>query len=147
MEADAHWQLDSDDGQEMGGLGVSWRLGDMARFGQLVLEGGVALSGERVLPAGWRDLAGQPDCEATDFDRLRPGLRAGYGYQWWVFPHGPTGVHKGAFQARGAYGQYVYVHPAERLVIAIQSAWRVSEDEPAALETDQLIRAVINTLR
>src|SRR5580704_10261728 len=53
MEADAHWQLDSDDGLELGGLGVSARLRDVARFGQLILEDGEAWGGRRVLPRGW----------------------------------------------------------------------------------------------
>ena len=70
MEADAYWQLESDDGLELGGLGVSARLRDVGRFGQLVLEDGEALGGRRVLPPGWRDLAGRPDCAATAFGRL-----------------------------------------------------------------------------
>ena len=39
MEADAHWQLESDGGLEMGGFGVSARLRDVGRFGLLMLEG------------------------------------------------------------------------------------------------------------
>ena len=77
MEADAHWQLESEDGLELGGLGVSARLRDVGRFGLLVLEDGEAFSGRRVLPPGWRDLAGQPDCAATGFGRLMPGIPVG----------------------------------------------------------------------
>ena len=65
MEADGYWQLDSEGGLELGGFGVSARLRDFGRFGQLVLEDGEAFSGRRVLPPGWRDLAGQPDSAAT----------------------------------------------------------------------------------
>ena len=147
MEADAHWQLESDDGLEMGGLGVSMRLRDMARFGLLVLDDGVAAGGQRLLPPGWRDLAGQPDCAATGFGALRPDSLAGYGYQWWVFPHGPTGIHKGAFVARGAYGQFIYVSPAERLVVAIQSAWRLSNDLEADMESSALLGAIVRALQ
>jgi CubicO group peptidase (beta-lactamase class C family) len=81
MEADAHWQLESEGGLEMGGLGVSACLRDVGRFGLLVLEEGEAFDGQRVLPPGWRDLAGQPDCAATGFGRLRPDIPSGYGYQ------------------------------------------------------------------
>ena len=70
MEADGSWLLESDDGLEMGGFGVGARLRDVGRFGQLVLEDGDAFAGRRVLPAGWRDLAGQPDSAATGFGRL-----------------------------------------------------------------------------
>ena len=121
MEADGYWALESEDGLELGGAGVSARLRDLGRFGQLVLEDGEAFSGRRVLPPGWRDLAGQPDSAPTGFGRLMPGSPAGYGYQWWALPHLPTGIHAGAFSAIGAFGQYVYVHPAEQVVVAIQS--------------------------
>ena len=77
MEADGYWQLESEGGLELGGLGVSARLRDFGRFGQLVLEDGETFSGRRVLPPGWRDLAGQPDSAPTAFGRLVPGSPAG----------------------------------------------------------------------
>ena len=77
MEADGYWQLESEDGLELGGFGVSARLRDVGRFGQLVLEDGEAFSGRRVLPPGWRDLAGQPDSAPTGFGRLMPGSPGG----------------------------------------------------------------------
>jgi CubicO group peptidase (beta-lactamase class C family) len=147
MEADAHWQLESEGGLEMGGLGVSACLRDVGRFGLLVLDDGVAFNGQRVLPPGWRDLAGQPDCAATGFGRLRPDIPSGYGYQWWVLPHGPTGIHIGAFSAIGAFGQYIYVNPAARVVVAIHSAWRQNNDLDADLETFTLIGAIVRALR
>jgi len=147
MEADAHWQLESEGGLEMGGLGVSACLRDVGRFGLLVLEEGEAFDGRCVLPPGWRDLAGQPDCAATGFGRLRPDLPSGYGYQWWVLPHGPTGIHAGAFAAIGACGQYIYVNPAERLIVALHSAWRQPNDNDADLESFALIGAVVRALR
>jgi hypothetical protein len=76
MEADGYWQLESDDGLELGGLGVSARLRDFGRFGQLMLEDGEAFGGRRVLPPGWRDLAGQPDSAPIGFGRLMPGSPA-----------------------------------------------------------------------
>jgi CubicO group peptidase (beta-lactamase class C family) len=147
MEADGHWQLESEGGLEMGGLGVSARLRDVGRFGLLMLEDGEAFNGRRVLPPGWRDLAGQPDCAATGFGRLGPDIPSGYGYQWWVLPHGPTGIHAGAFSAIGAFGQYIYVNPAARVVVAIHSAWRQNNDPDADLETFTLIGAIVRALR
>ena len=113
MEADGHWQLESEGGLEWGGLGVSARLRDVGRFGQLVLEDGEAFNGRRVLPPGWRDLAGQPDSAATGFGRLAPGNPAGYGYHWLAVAPLPDGVNNGAFSANGAYGQFIFVNPAE----------------------------------
>lgn len=147
MEADGTWFLESVDGLEIGGFGISARLRDFGRFGQLVLEDGLAFNGQRVLPPGWRDLAGQPDSAPTGFGRLMPGNNMGYGYQWWVLPHGPTGIHAGAFSALGSFGQYIYVHPAARVVAAIRSAWRDHDDNDAALETLALLRAALLALR
>lgn len=147
MEADGRWLLESDGGLELGGFGVSARLRDFGRFGQLMLEDGDAFSGRRVLPTGWRDLAGQPDSAPTGFGRLMPGSSFGYGYQWWTLPHGPTGVHAGAFTGIGSFGQYIYVHPTARVVAVIQSAWRQHEDNDAAVETFALLRAAVVALR
>jgi CubicO group peptidase (beta-lactamase class C family) len=147
MEADGYWALEAEDGQELGGAGVSARLRDVGRFGQLVLEDGAAFSGRRVLPLGWRDLAGQPDSAPTAFGRLMPGSRAGYGYQWWALPHGPTGVHAGAFVASGSFGQYIYVNPAEQVVIAVHSAWPQHRDNDADVETFTLFGAAVRALR
>jgi CubicO group peptidase (beta-lactamase class C family) len=149
MEADGCWQLECDDGLELGGLGVSACLRDVGRFGQLVLEDGEAFSGRRVLPTGWRDLAGQPDSAAIAFGRLVPGSPAGYGYQWWALPGAPfaDGLHAGAFSAFGGYGQRIYINPAERVVAAIQSAWRQPQDSDAEVETNALLRAAVHALR
>ena len=149
MEADGYWQLDSEGGMELGGFGVSARLRDFGRFGQLVLEDGEAFSGRRVLPPGWRDLAGQPDSAATAFGRLVPGSPAGYGYQWWALPGAPfaDGLHAGAFSTFGGYGQRIYINPAERVVAAIQSAWRQPQDSDAEVEIVAMIRAAVSALR
>ncbi len=147
MEADGYWALEADGGQELGGFGVSARLRDFGRFGQLVLEDGEAFSGRRVLPPGWRDLAGQPDSAPTAFGRLMPGSPAGYGYHWWAVPPLPGGVNNGAFSANGAYGQVIFVNPTEQVVVAIQSAWRQSQDNDAAVENVAMIRAAVRALR
>jgi CubicO group peptidase (beta-lactamase class C family) len=147
MEADGSWQLESEGGLELGGFGISARLRDIGRLGQLVLEDGQSFNGGRILPPGWRDLAGQPDCAATGIGRLMPRTALGYGYQWWVLPHLPTGIHAGAFMAVGSFGQYIYVHPSAQVVVVIQSAWRQHEDSEAAAETFALLRAALLALR
>lgn len=149
MEADGLWQLDSDEGLELGGFGVSARLRDVGRFGLLVLEDGLAWNGRRVLPTGWRDLAGQPDCGATAFGRLMAGSPAGYGYHWWALPGAPfaDGLHAGAFLALGAFGQRIYINPTEQVVVVIQSAWRQPSDPDAEAETVALLRTLVRALR
>jgi len=147
MEADGYWMLESEGGQELGGFGVSARLRDVGRFGLLVLEDGEAFSGRRVLPPGWRDLAGQPDSAPTGFGRLMPGSPAGYGYHWWAVPHLPGGVNNGAFSANGAFGQFIFINPTEQVVVAIQSAWRQHHDSDAEVEIVAMIRAAVRALR
>jgi CubicO group peptidase (beta-lactamase class C family) len=146
-EADGYWQLDSEGGMELGGFGISARLRDFGRFGQLMLEDGEAFSGRRVLPSGWRDLAGEPDSAPTSFGRLKPGSPAGYGYHWWSAPPLPGGVNNGAFSARGAFGQFIVVNPAEQVVVAIQSAWRQPDDGDAEVEIVAMIRVAVSALR
>src|SRR6185295_18537604 len=80
-----------------------------------------------------------PDSAPTAFGRLMPGSPAGYGYQWWALPHAPTGIDRGAFSAIGAFGQYIYVNPTERVVVAIQSDWPQHHDAEAAAETFALV--------
>jgi len=147
MEADGYWLLESEGGLELGGFGVSAGLRDPGRFGQLVLEDGEAFSGRRILPAGWRDLSGQPDCAATAFGRLMPGSPVGYGYHWWAVPPLPGGVNNGAFSANGAYGLVILINPTERVVIVIQSAWRQPHDSNASVENVAMIRAAVSVLR
>ena len=146
MEADGYWQLDCEDGLELGGLGVSAGLRDVGRFAQLVLEDGQTLGGRRVLPPGWRDLASQPDCAATAFGQPIPGSPGGYGYHWWAVPRSPANPSGGAFSAVGAYGQRIFVNPAEQVVVVIQSAWRPF-DLDAEAETVALLRAAVPALR
>jgi CubicO group peptidase (beta-lactamase class C family) len=147
MEANGYWMLDADEGLEFGGFGVSACLRDLGRFGLLVLADGEAFSGRRVLPSGWRDLAGQPDSAATAFGRLRPGLPLGYGYHWWVPPRAPGGVSNRAFSANGAFGQLIAVNPTEQVVVAIQSAWRQHHDGDAWAEIAAMVRAAVRALR
>ncbi len=147
MEANGYWALDAEGGQELAGAGVSARLRDVGRFGLLVLEDGEAFNGRRIVAPGWPDLASQPDSAATAFGRLMPGSAAGYGYQWWALPHAPTGIHAGAFVAIGAFGQYIYINPAEQLVVAIQSAWGQHQDNKAEAETFALFAAAVRALR
>ena len=113
MEADADWWLDSPDGIEIGGSGISATLRDYGRFGLFLLANGVA-AGDSILPAGWVP-------EATTPKVLSNGTPLDYGYLWWT---GPTAAARrdGAFAAEGIYGQFLYVNPAAQVVIVVWSA-------------------------
>jgi len=98
----------------LGGLNITTR--DYARLGQLFLDNG-KWQGEQIIPAGWVvsstiEQAKRPD-EEDGF---------GYGYQWWI-PDGSI-ENGGDYQARGIYGQFIYVNPKSRTVIVRTAANR-----------------------
>ncbi len=113
MESDATWWLESPNGQEIGGSGLSATLRDYGRFGLFLMNGGVA-GGEKILPDGWVQDAGS--------SKMIGGKKVDYGYMIWPFAAEPKYVHQGAFKAYGIYGQNVYVNPRERVVIVVWSA-------------------------
>ena len=106
MESDATWWLESPGGLEVGGSGLSATLRDYARFGQFMLDDGIA-NGKRILPEGWVHDASTP--------KVVNGETVDYGYMLW-----PLGDN--AYSAIGIFGQYVYVNPDKRVVIALWSA-------------------------
>jgi CubicO group peptidase (beta-lactamase class C family) len=106
MERDATWWTESPGGVEFGGSGFAATLRDYARFGQFVLNGGVA-GGKRVVPQGWFPSAGLPKSVGSE--------TVPYGYMWWSEPGG-------AFRAFGIFGQSIYVNPSEQAVIVVWSA-------------------------
>ena len=113
MEAHAKWWLDSKDGHEIGGSGLSATLRDFARFGEFFLEGGT-IDGKPVLPDGWTQRAGLPIT-------LKDGKKADYGLMWWPAWTEQSIAHK-AFAAIGIQGQNIYIDPQEKVVIAMIAA-------------------------
>ena len=113
MEHDATWWLESPNGIEIGGSGFSATLRDYGRFGQFLLDGGVA-GGDSVLPRGWIG-------EATVPRRLRDGAPMDYGYLWWPVTTA-AGRADSAFAGIGIFGQHLYVNPKARVVIVVWSA-------------------------
>lgn len=137
MEANANWWLDSPGGTEIGGSGFSATLRDYGRFGQFLLDGGVA-AGDSVLPAGWI-------ADATTPRVLPGGHRMEYGYLWWPFPSALSPADS-AYAGVGIFGQYLYVNPRARVVIVVWSA----QTTPIGGEkvNDVLFfNAVVNALR
>lgn len=113
MEADANWWLDSRDGVEIGGSGLSATLRDYGRFGLFFLNEGI-IDGRSVLPDGWMREASTPKT-------LKDGTRLDYGYFWWP---GTTAAARRdqAFEGSGIFGQHLYINPAARVVIVVWGA-------------------------
>ena len=128
-EADAFYIMDGPPGvgREFSGAGFNATLRDWARFGQMILNGGVA-DGRRVVSEEWVKMASAPaGTEDTPF--------GGYGFQWWTF------ANSQAFTALGLQGQYVYVDPTTRTVVVKLSYFPLAKEDAAASETDAFLRA------
>jgi CubicO group peptidase (beta-lactamase class C family) len=127
MEADATWWLESPDGLEIGGSGLSATLRDYGRFGLFLMNDGV-VKGERILPEGWVREAGS--------SKTIGGKVVDYGYMIWPFSASPGSVNAGAFQALGIYGQHIYVNPREHVVIVDWGAQPKPTDKEVIADED-----------
>lgn len=127
MERNAAWILAAD-GREVGGCCLSVSLRDYARFGQFILDGAV-IDEVSIVPEGWL-------LEATtkQVDIGKPGH--GYGFCWWT-------NDDGSFDARGIFGQGIFIDPATRLVIASSGNWpNAVDDDGLGPERQQFYRRV-----
>ena len=113
MESDATCWLEAPDGLEVGGSGLSATLRDYGRFGWFLLNGGRA-GGEQVLPDGFVDEASRPQNVG--------GKRVHYGYLMWPVPESKGTIHDRAYEARGLFGQRLYINPRENVVIVVWGA-------------------------
>ncbi len=111
-EQDAYYTVDSI-GTPFAGGGLNAGLRDLARIGQLMLDGGV-IDGRRLIPeSAIRSIRAGGDKVA--FEKAGYKLLKGWSYRgmWWV-----THNEDGAYMARGVHGQAIYVDPKARMVIA-----------------------------
>lgn len=121
-EADGFYIMDGQPGtgREFSGAGFNATLRDWARFGQMMLNGGMA-NGKRVVSEEWVKAAQAPVGAENSF-------LGGYGYQWWTMPN------SSAYSAIGLQGQYVYVDPASKTII-VKLSYFPPQEEAAEQET------------
>ncbi|HLZ86245.1 MAG TPA: serine hydrolase, partial [Puia sp.] len=118
------WET-SPQGVNTGGWGLRLKTEDMAKFGQLYLQGG-RWKGKQILPHDWvkeattmkimQDPSASPDKQDAS-DWLQ-----GYCYQMWRCRH--NGV-----RADGAFGQFIIMLPDQDAVIAITAETPDMQDE------------------
>ncbi|HUX85570.1 MAG TPA: serine hydrolase [Chloroflexota bacterium] len=104
------WET-SPEGVDTGGWGLSIKTMDIARFGQIYLQGGI-WQGERLLPEAW--VAAATARQVPNGPSANPDWEQGYGYQFWRCRHG-------AYRGDGAFGQFCLVMPDQDSVLAITS--------------------------
>jgi CubicO group peptidase (beta-lactamase class C family) len=128
MEAEAHWLLLREGDSEYGGCCISATLRDYGRLGLLALRGGVTADGRRVVPEGLMKEATGPAPTAPN-----------YGYLWWL-------EGGGRFAASGSFGQYIYVVPEHRIVVAIHGLWPVAYNGEQPAHRRAFLRALTRAL-
>jgi CubicO group peptidase (beta-lactamase class C family) len=114
--------------------GVSATARDLARFGQLLMDDGMARGGS-VIPAAWLAATRDPGSgvreafAATDNELVLPG--GWYRNQFWVLP-GPGGP---VLVCLGIHGQLVYTDRATRTVVVKMSSWPDAQHTAYLLDT------------
>ena len=116
MEHPAFWGTDLHDHTLVHAF-LSATLLDYVRFGRLYLNQGQR-DGKQIIPAEWIAQSISPgDSHLQPGDNPLSDSSFGYGYQWWI-PENP----QGDFAAIGIWGQYLYIHPENNIIIAKTSA-------------------------
>ncbi len=128
-EADGFYIMDGAPGigREFSGAGFNATLRDYARFGQMVLNEGVA-DGRRIVSEDWILQSTRP----SGSEDIR---RGGYGLQWWTMGNSK------AFSAIGLQGQYIYIDPDTDTVVVKLSYFPPGDNTDQDGETQTFMRA------
>jgi CubicO group peptidase (beta-lactamase class C family) len=125
--------------------GINACLRDLARFGSLFLNGGVSLTGDRVVSLSWTvdTFASGVDSRAAfaaspDDNRMPGGM---YRNQCW-FPYPGNNV----LLCLGIHGQMIYVNRAAHLVAAKLSSWPLPQDATKLFPTIAAFDEIAATL-
>jgi CubicO group peptidase (beta-lactamase class C family) len=135
-EFPASWSLDSQDtGFEKMESGINARPIDFLKIGQLVLRGGVAETGERLLPESWIEQVTTPTPHIAGWPR---GNDFFYGLLWWGFTtvNAPQDVF-----AEGIFGQVMLVSRVNGIVVL-----RTGNGDGGVASWPRLLRALTNAL-
>jgi len=101
MEYPASWSIDSKRNKSVKAFCcLNAKMRDFAKFGRLYLNQG-NWQGKQLVPKDWVAMSAHSD----------PKNSYQYSYQWWQNPE------VGDFMAEGILGQYIYVNPAQQIVI------------------------------
>ena len=118
------WSSTCPNGTPCGGWGMYMTTGDMARFGQFLLNEGT-WNGERILSAEWIRLATARQTWSGPIGitgQSGNDWAQGYGFQFWRCRHD-------AYRADGADGQFTIVVPKADLVVSLHAGCRTTQKE------------------
>jgi hypothetical protein len=118
------WEL-TPQGINRGAGGLRLRTEDMAKFGQLLLQGGM-WNKQQLIPAAWVKEATSFKIESRDPGNKRPKERndweQGYCYQMWR-------TRDNGVRLDGAGGQFVIIYPDKDAVVVLTASARSTQDE------------------
>ncbi|MBP8084100.1 MAG: serine hydrolase [Spirochaetes bacterium] len=111
-----------------GGLGLSLKPRDMAKFGYLYLCKG-KWNNEQIISEDWVSTS-----TSVHSDTYWAG---NYGYHWWI-------KNDDCFASQGAYGQNIYVYPEKDIVIVYTAGLPVEKADETLLQltSDYIIPAI-----
>ena len=140
-ESDAYYMLD--------GRGNAWATGgicasarDMARFGQMMLNGG-HFNGKRIVP----DSVVKKILTLGSKEAFAKGPRAStypegaYRDYWWI-----TNNPDGAYLAKGIFGQLIYINPRAQVVITRHASEKEASNARKTIEVETAFQAVADFL-
>ena len=124
----------SPDGRATGGGGLRMRPRDAAKFGELYLSGG-RWNDARVVPEAWVEMSKETVTHIG---------RAGYALLWWKRTFTVRGAVQEAIYANGNGGNFIFVLPAERLVVMFAGSNYDSSlsDQPMDIMAQRLLPAL-----
>ncbi|XHO04684.1 hypothetical protein ACEQUB_01574 [Ralstonia syzygii] len=139
-QSDAYFTLDSI-GTESGGGGLNTTLADLARFGELIRNGG-RFNGRQILPKAVIDdirRGGDP----ARFAQAGYATLPGYSYRnmWWV-----SGDDHHTFEARGIYGQRIYIDPVAQMIVVRYASHPIAANAVNDPVTHRACRALADFL-
>ena len=129
--AGATWE-ESPQGITAGGIGLSLKTEDVARFGELYRNKG-QWQGRQILPEAWVEQATSLQVPSTG---MNTDWTQGYGYQFWRCRHN-------GYRGDGVFGQFCIVLPDHEAVLALTSGVDIFEmQQPLDLIWDLLLPAM-----
>lgn len=140
-EGDAYYLLDPA-GTAISSIGFNATLRDLARFGEMIRNGGKA-GDTQIVPAeviAEIRRGGDP----ARFRAAGQAARDGYSYrnQWWI-----AHDQDGTFEAKGLHGQHIHINPAAGLVVVKLSSHPVGNTIFTHVQDRAAFRALASALR
>ncbi len=117
--------------------GLALRPRDMAKIGQLYLNGG-RWAEKQIVSEKWVKESTKQQIGASQLPTWF--LADGYGYQWWLGSFHVRGQTIGSYSARGRGGQFIIVFPVLQMV-AVFTGW--NDNELLGQPLDMLQRCIL----